>query len=333
MSTTKKTDQKIQTSGGLKIVVLDGYTLNPGDLSWCELEELGDVLIHDRTPDELIVERSKDARIILTNKTILDSDILSQLPRLRYIGVLATGINVVDLEAAQNKHITVTNVPAYGIDSVAQMCFAHILNLTNRVGDHAAGVSKGRWSTAQDFCYWEYPQIELAQKTLSIIGYGDIGRAVAKLALAFGMRVLIQTRTPHKRLPERVIQVDIDRAFAEADIVSLHCPLTEETEKIVNAQRLEQMKKGAFLINAARGPLLDEVAVAEALNSGRLAGAGIDVLSIEPPEDTNPLLHARNCYITPHIAWATKEARARLMTIAIRNVQAYLLGSPQNVVN
>jgi len=317
----------------MKIVVLDGYTLNPGDLSWQKLEELGDVRVYDRTPDELVVERSHNARILLTNKTILDAAILSQLPRLRYIGVLATGINVVDIHAAKKRGVVVANVPAYGIDSVAQMCFAHILNLTNRVGEHAAGVERGDWCKIEDFCYWRSPQIELLGKTLSIIGYGDIGKAVAKLALAFGMKVLIHTRTSPVRLPEGVSNVDLDQAFSEADILTLHCPLTETTEKLVNAERLNLMKEGAFLINAARGPLLEEHAVAEALNSGKLGGAGLDVLSVEPPQMTNPLLSAKNCFITPHIAWATREARARLLAIAIMNVQAYVLGSPQNVVN
>ncbi len=333
MSTQKRSAEKAQAQGGLKLVVLDGYTLNPGDLDWDELEEIGEVRIYDRTPDELIIERSADARILLTNKTVLDAATLARLPRLRYVGVLATGCNVIDIQAAKKRGITVTNVPAYGIDSVAQMCFAHILNLTNRVGDHAAGVRSGRWCSAEDFCYWEHPQSELAGKTLSIIGYGDIGRVVAGLALAFGMKVMIHTRTSPARLPEGVIQVDIDRAFSEADILTLHCPLTEQTEKIVNGERLSRMKNGALLINAARGPLLDEDAVAEALNSGKLGGAGLDVLSVEPPRETNPLLAARNCFITPHIAWATREARARLMSIAIMNVQAYLLGSPQNVVS
>jgi glycerate dehydrogenase len=316
----------------MKIVVLDGHTLNPGDLGWQELEELGEVRVYARTPDDAVVERSRGARILLTNKTVLNASVLSQLPRLRYIGVLATGTNVVDIQAAKHRGVVVANVPAYGVDSVAQMCFAHILNLTNRVGDHAIGVTKGDWCRTEDFCYWLSPQIELSGKTLSIIGYGDIGKAVAGLALAFGMKVLIHTRTTPVRLPEGVIQVDLDSAFSEADILTLHCPLTEETEKIVNAGRLNQMKNGAFLINAARGQLLDEVAIAEALNSGKLGGAGLDVLSVEPPQMSNPLLSAKNCFITPHIAWATREARARLMAIAIMNVQAYLLGSPQNVV-
>jgi glycerate dehydrogenase len=316
----------------MKIVVLDGYTLNPGDLSWKELDELGEVVIFDRTPAANVLERAAGAGVLLTNKTALDAAVLSRLPHLRYIGVLATGYNVVDIDAARKHGIAVTNVPAYGIDSVAQMCFAHILNLTNRVAGHAAGVSHGQWYKAADFCYWEHPLIELAGKTLSIIGYGDIGRAVARLARAFGMQVLIHTRTPPDRLPEGVVAVDLDRAFAEADIISLHCPLTEATERLVDAERLGRMKPGAFLINTSRGPLLDEGAVAEALNSGRLAGAGLDVLSVEPADRNNPLLAAKNCFITPHIAWATREARSRLFTIATENIRAFLCGNPQNRV-
>ncbi len=317
----------------MKIVVLDGYTLNPGDLSWKELDELGEVAIFDRTPAHKVLERAAGAGILLTNKTALNASVLSRLPELRYIGVLATGYNVVDIDAARKGGIAVTNVPAYGIDSVAQMCFAHILNLTNRVAGHAAGVSRGQWCKAADFCYWEHPLIELAGKTLSIIGYGDIGRAVARLALAFGMQVLIHTRTPPDRLPEGMVAVDLDRAFAEADIISLHCPLTEATEKLVDAERLGRMKPGAFLINTSRGPLLDEDAVAEALNSGRLAGAGLDVLSAEPAGRNNPLLSAKNCFITPHIAWATREARSRLFAIAAENIQAFLQGSQKNRVS
>jgi glycerate dehydrogenase len=325
-------DETIEREKTMKIVVLDGHTLNPGDLSWQELEELGEVRVYSRSPGDTVVERARDAKILLTNKTILDTPILSQLPRLRYIGILATGTNVVDIAEAKKRGIVVSNVPAYGIDSVAQMCFAHILNLTNRVSEHARGVSKGEWCRTEDFCYWQFPQIELRGKTLGIIGYGDIGKAVAKLALAFGMKVCIQTRTPPAYLPKGVVHVDLDQVFAESDILTLHCPLTEETENIVNSERLKQMKKGAFLINASRGPLLDEEAVAEALNSEKLGGAGIDVLSIEPPQMSNPLLSAKNCFITPHIAWATREARNRLMAIALMNVQAYLLGSPQNMV-
>ena len=317
----------------MKIVVLDGYTLNPGDLSWKELDELGEVAIFDRTPAHKVLERAAGAGILLTNKTALNASVLSRLPELRYIGVLATGYNVVDIDAARKGGIAVTNVPAYGIDSVAQMCFAHILNLTNRVAGHAAGVSRGQWCKAADFCYWEHPLIELAGKTLSIIGYGDIGRAVARLARAFGMQVLIHTRTPPDRLPEGMVAVDLDRAFAEADIISLHCPLTEATEKLVDAERLGRMKPGAFLINTSRGPLLDEDAVAEALNSGRLAGAGLDVLSMEPADRNNPLLSAKNCFITPHIAWATREARSRLFAIAAENIRAFLQGAPKNRVS
>ena len=316
----------------MKIVVLDGYTLNPGDLSWKELEQFVPVEIFDRTPAGNLMRRAESAEILLTNKTVLDAAAISALPRLRYIGVLATGYNVVDVRAAKERGIVVSNVPAYGIDSVAQMCFAHILNLTNRVADHAAGVERGDWCEADDFCYWRHPLMELTGKTMSIIGYGALGQAVARLAQAFGMRVLIHTRTPPGELPEGVFHVDLDQAFAEADILSLHCPLTEKTAKMVDAVRLSRMKPTAFLINTSRGPLLDEEAVAAALNTGSLAGAGLDVLAAEPPERGNPLLHAKNCFITPHIAWATREARARLFAIAAGNIQAFLQGRPRNVV-
>jgi len=316
----------------MKIVVLDGYTLNPGDLSWKELEQFAPVEIFDRTPAGNLMRRAESAEILLTNKTVLDAAAISALPRLRYIGVLATGYNVVDVRAAKERGIVVSNVPAYGIDSVAQMCFAHILNLTNRVADHATGVERGDWCEADDFCYWRHPLMELTGKTMSIIGYGALGQAVARLAQAFGMRVLIHTRTPPGELPEGVFHVDLDQAFAEADILSLHCPLTEKTAKMVDAGRLSRMKPTAFLINTSRGPLLDEEAVAAALNTGSLAGAGLDVLAAEPPERGNPLLHAKNCFITPHIAWATREARARLFAIAAGNIQAFLQGRPRNVV-
>ncbi|MDR3630916.1 MAG: D-2-hydroxyacid dehydrogenase [Desulfocapsaceae bacterium] len=317
----------------MKIVVLDGYTLNPGDLSWKELEQFGRVEIFDRTPAEDVIRRAAGAEILLTNKTVLDAAAIAKLPLLRYIGVLATGYNVVDIGAARARGIIVSNVPAYGIDSVAQMCFAHILNLTNRVADHAASVERGDWCEAEDFCYWQYPLMELAGKTMSIIGYGALGQAVARLALAFGMQVLIHTRTVPGRLPEGVTHVDLDRAFAEADILSLHCPLTEKTAGMVDATRLSLMKPTALLINTSRGPLLDEAAVAAALNADRLGGAGLDVLSEEPPVRSNPLFRAKNCFITPHIAWATREARNRLFIIAAENIRAFLQGSPCNVVN
>jgi glycerate dehydrogenase len=316
----------------MKIVVLDGYTLNPGDLSWKELEQFGRVEIFDRTLAEEVLQRAADAEILLTNKTVLDAAAIDRLPLLRYVGVLATGYNVVDTHAAKRHGIIVSNVPAYGIDSVAQMCFAHILNLTNRVADHAAGVLQGDWCEADDFCYWQHPLMELTGKTMSIIGYGALGKAVARLALAFGLRVLIHTRTIPTDLPAGITHVDLDQAFAEADILSLHCPLTEKTARMVNAERLSRMKPTAFLINTGRGPLLDEEAVAAALNTGRLGGAGLDVLAVEPPERTNPLLRAKNCFITPHIAWATKEARSRLFAIAADNLRAFLQGRPANVV-
>ncbi len=317
----------------MRIVVLDGNTLNPGDLSWDELRELAACEIYDRTPGELTVRRAAGAPVVLTNKTLLDREVIAALPELRYIGVLATGYNVVDLEAAATRGIPVTNVPAYGTDSVAEMVFAHIFALARRVADHAAGVREGRWARSPDFCYWDHPQLELLGRSMGIVGFGRIGRAVAARAMAFGMRVLAHDAEPPDEVPDGVEMATLDQLFREADILTLHVPLTPETEGLVGRERLRQMKPTAFLINTSRGPVVDEAALAEALRQGRLAGAGLDVLAEEPPAEDNPLLTAPNCHITPHIAWATREARARLMAVAVENVKAWMEGRPRNVVN
>jgi glycerate dehydrogenase len=323
-----------------KIVVLDGYTLNPGDLTWKDLEALGQYIIYDRTDPKEVVPRAKDAEIVLTNKTALSSDAIKQLPKLKYIGVLATGYNIVDTETARTRSIPVTNVPAYSTQSVAQMVFAHLLNLAQHVAHHAETVRCGRWTSNPDFCYWDMPLIELAGLTMGIIGFGRIGRAVAKLALAFGMKVIaydIVTPPHQKRLSEALLVrgqfVELDDIFRFSDVISLHCPLTPQTKKIINKEHLELMKKTAYLVNTSRGPLVDEQALAQALNNERIAGAGLDVLSEEPPSKNNLLLKAKNCFITPHIAWATRAARERLLQVAVDNVASFLAGKPQNVVN
>ena len=318
---------------GMKIVILDGYTLNPGDLNWEQFKDLGDVETHDRTPAAQTVERARDAEVVITNKTVLDRAVIAALPRLRYIGVLATGYNVVDIEAARERGIPVCNVPEYSTANVTQAVFALLLELTNRAGHHAHTVREGRWTGAADFCYWDFPLVELHALTLGIIGYGRIGRAVSRAARAFGMKVLTLDRRGTRSAPEDVRFVDLDTLFSESDVVSLHCPLTPETRELINAARLAQMKRTAFLINTARGGLVNEADLADALNNDRIAGAGLDVLSSEPPAADNPLLRAKNCIITPHIAWATRNARARLMTTAADNLRAWMQGQPQNVVN
>lgn len=315
-----------------RIVVLDGYTLNPGDLSWERLLSLGSCSIYDRTPAEAIVAEAADAELVLTNKAVLSREVIEALPQLRYIGVTATGYNVVDLEAARERDIVVTNVPIYGTDSVAQMVFAHVLRFTQRVSHHNSAVHAGHWSSATDWCFWDFPQQELAGMTMGIVGFGRIGRATAKLARAFGMRVLVATRSEISAADE-VQAVDLDTLFRDSDILSLHCPLTDETTGLVDATRLRQMKPTALLINTSRGPLIDETALADALQHGEIAGAGLDVLSVEPPPADHPLLEIDNCVITPHIAWATRSARGRLLETVVDNVAAYLAGEPQNVVN
>lgn len=316
----------------MRIVVLDGHTLNPGDLDWNALQALGSCAIYDRTPPDQVVSRAQGAQIVLTNKTVLSRESIERLPQLKYIGVLATGYNVVDIEAARRRGICVTNVPAYGTPSVAQMVFAHMLNLTQHVAEHAQSVRAGEWSRCEDFCYWNFPLVELAGLTMGIVGFGRIGRQTARLARDFGMKVVYHDVSPAPVPSSEAKPVDLDALFRDSDVVSLHCPLTQANRGFVNKRRLEMMKPSAFLINTSRGPLVDEPALAEALNAGRIAGAGLDVLCEEPPRADNPLLSARSCYITPHIAWATRSARQRLMEIAISNVRAFIAGNPQNVV-
>ena len=316
----------------MNIVVLDGYTLNPGDLSWDGLKALGSCEIFDRTARDEVAARAANAEIAITNKAVLHRAQIEALPKLKYIGVTATGYNVVDVEAAKERGIVVTNVPTYGTRSVAQHTFALLLELTQQVGHHAQTVRDGRWVRSADWCYWDKPLIELDGLTMGIIGYGRIGQATARLAEAFGMKVIACASGSGRKPEHDVAVVDLDYLFRESDVVSLHCPLTTATKELVNARRLSSMKPTAFLINTSRGLLVDEPALAEALNSGRIAGAGLDVLSTEPPAADNPLLTAKNCLITPHNAWAMRAARARLMKTAVENVRAFLAGKPQNVV-
>ncbi len=313
------------------IVVLDGHTLNPGDLDWHAIEALGALTVHTRTDDAEIIARAASADILLTNKTPITAETIAALPKVRFIGVLATGHNVVDTAAASARGIPVCNVPGYGTASVAQHVFALLLELTQHTGHHAQTVREGRWNACPDFCYWDFPLIELNGRTLGIVGYGSIGEAVARIGLAFDMKVIASARRP--RNAEGVEFVSTEEIFRRADFVTLHCPLTEETRGLVNAARIATMKPTAFLINTGRGPLVVEQDLADALHAGRLAGAALDVLSTEPPRDDNPLLGAKHCIVTPHIAWATHSSRARLMEVVVENVRAFLAGKPQNVVN
>lgn len=316
----------------MKIVVLDAYTLNPGERRWEELEELGEVVVHDRTAQLDVVRRAKDAEVVLTNKTILDGFILNLLPKLKYIGVLATGYNVVDLDVARQRGIVVTNIPAYSTQSVAQMAIAHLLNITQRVAHYAHEVHNGVWSAQPDFCYWNTPLIELAGKKIGIVGFGNTGQATAQLAEALGMEVWVYTSKPKKSLPKKYQKVTLNELFSACDVVSLHCPLTAENKEMVNSFRLSLMKQGAILINTSRGGLIDEKALEQALLSGKLLGAGLDVLSSEPVPNGNPLLKLKNCFITPHIAWATRESRMRLMNQAVENLKAWMEGRTINNV-
>jgi glycerate dehydrogenase len=316
----------------MNIVVLDGFTLNPGDLSWDELKALGPCEVYDRSSPIEVAVRAAKAEILVTNKTDLNRHLIEHLPALKYIGVSATGTNIVDLQAARLRGIPVTNVPGYGTDSVAQTTVALLLELTNRVGHHSDTVRAGRWSSSPDWCYWDCPLVELHGRTMGIVGLGRIGRAVAGLASAFGMNVIGCTKNSKPPLPFVTI-VDVETLFRESDVVTLHCPLTPETKLLVNRQRLASMKPTAFLLNTSRGLLIDEPVLADALNSGQIAGAGLDVLSVEPPPADHPLLRARNCLITPHLAWGTQAARRRLLQVTVENVRAFLNGRPQNVVN
>ena len=317
----------------MKIVILDGYTANPGDLSWGSLKELGEVTVYERTRREEIAGRAADADIVLTNKVVMDREMMALLPRLKYIGVLATGYNVVDIEAAREKDIIVTNVPAYSTESVAQTVFAHLLTVTNRAEHYAQQNRQGRWAENRDFCYWDTELTELAGKTMGIVGLGHIGRRVAEIALAFGMQVKAMTSKKAEELPAGIQKAELQSLLASADVVSLHCPLTEGTKHLIHRETLRLMKPSAILINTGRGPLVDDEALAEALNEGRLRAYCADVVTEEPPKADHPLLHAPNAFITPHIAWATVEARKRLLQTAIGNVEAFVNGHPVNVVS
>ena len=317
----------------MKLVILDAYTTNPGDLSWDELRTLADCDVYDRSTPDQVVPRAADAELVLTNKMLLDRAVIAALPKLRYIGVLATGYNIVDVQAARQRRIPVCNVPEYGTPNVAQATFALLLELTNRVGHHAQTVRDGRWCSSPDFCYWDFPQVELFGRTLGIVGLGRIGQAVARIAAAFGMQVLAFDQFPPTTAADGVRFADLDTVFRDSDAVTLHCPLTAENRELVNAARLATMKPTAYLVNTARGGLVNDADLAQALNAGRLAGAALDVLSIEPPVPDNPLLAAQNCLVTPHIAWATQAARGRLIQATAENVRAFLAGRPINVVN
>lgn len=316
----------------MNIVVLDGYGLNPGDLTWDPIKALGHLTVYDRTSDQEIIRRAANADIILTNKTILTAGTLQSLPKLKYIGILSTGYNVVDIEAAKGKGIVVCNIPTYSTDSVAQMTFAHLLNITNQVGHYAEENRNGRWNSSLDFCYWDTPIMELAGKKFGIIGLGHIGEAVARIARAFGMDVYAYTSRTADSLPQDIKKVNLEDLFRECDIISLHCPLTTQTRQIINSESLSYMKPSAILINTGRGHLVNEQDLAEALNNGNIAAYGADVLCVEPAIPTNPLLTAKNVYLTPHIAWASTEARKRLMDICTENIKAFINGTPQNVI-
>ena len=316
----------------MNIVVLDGYAANPGDLCWDELQALGECTIYDRTAPAEVLERAAGAEILLTNKNVLTAEHMAALPELKYIGVLATGYNIVDTAAAKERGIIVTNIPAYSTDSVAQMVFAHILNITQQVQHHSEEVHRGRWTASKDFCFWDTPLIELREKKLGIVGLGHTGFTTARIAIGFGMKVCAYTSKTNFQLPPEIRKMELDELFRECDVVSLHCPLTPDTKELVNAARLALMKPTAILINTGRGPLVNEKDLADALNKGVIAAAGLDVLSSEPPQYTNPLLTAKNCFITPHIAWATKEARVRLMRIAVGNLKGFIKGEIVNNV-
>lgn len=317
----------------MKIVVLDGYATNPGDLSWDGLKASGQLTVYDRTPRDLTLERAAGAEVLITNKAFLGADEISALPALRYIGIQATGVNVVDLNAARRHGVAVTNVPAYSTASVAQHVFALLLELVRGVGRHNELVKQGAWTNCPDFAFQETPQIELSEKVFGIVGFGDIGKETAKIAAAFGMQVLVHTRTPNPKDFPEVRFVTLDQLLAASDVVSLNCPLTPETERLMNTERLAKMKRSAYLINTGRGLLVDEGALASALRDGVIAGAGVDVLSVEPPPADNPLLHAPNCFITPHLAWATRAARRRLIDELVANLESFLAGGSRNRVD
>lgn len=317
----------------MKIVIMDGYALNPGDLSWSELDKFGEVTVYDRTPNELILERAKDAEVILVNKTPINRETIESLIKLKYIGVLATGYNVVDVKAAKDMDITVTNIPAYGVNSVAQFSMALLLELCHHIGDHDKAVKNGEWENCEDFCFWKHPLIELDTKTIGVVGMGRIGQAVAKIAQAFGMKVLAYDAFPKKDLENETLTfVELDELYMKSDVISLHTPLFDSTEGMINKESISKMKDGVLLVNTSRGQLIVEQDLADALNSGKIAGAALDVLAEEPASSHNPLMRAKNCTITPHIAWAPKEARQRLLNVAINNVAAFVDGRKENVI-
>ena len=316
----------------MNVVVLDGYTLNPGDLRWDNFFALGKCVVYERTSREEVYKRTKEADVLITNKVVLDAALISKLPKLKYIGVLATGYNVVDINAANKRGIIVTNIPAYSTDSVAQMVFAFILNFTQQVMLHTNDVKSGKWSNCVDFSFTSSPQIEIAGKTLGIVGFGKIGQKVASIGKAFGMNIIFYTPSKKESFGSFAKQVSLPEVFKQSDYVSINCPLTPDNVGFVNRDLLEMMKPNAFLVNTGRGPLINEADLADFLDSNKIAGAGLDVLSTEPPKAENPLLKAKNCYITPHIAWATFEARTRLMNIAVENLRAFIDGNPKNVV-
>ena len=316
----------------MKIVILDGFSANPGDLSWRELEDMGELTVYERTSPEDTVARAAEAEIVLTNKVVISREVIAQLPLLKYIGVLATGYNVVDIQAAHERGIIVTNVPAYSTESVAQMVFAHLLNVTNRTDHYATENRSGRWTKNKDFCYWDYPHMELAGKTFGIVGLGHIGRRVAEIALAFGMKVKALTSKSADTLPAGIGKATIEELLSTSDVISLHCPLTDTTRHLINNETLRLMKPSAILINTGRGPLVDDQAVASALAKGQLAAFCADVLTEEPPKADNPLLAQPNAFFTPHIAWASTEARIRLLQVVTCNVKAFLNGKPQNSI-
>ena len=318
----------------MKIVVLDGYTLNPGDITWKELEKLGELKVYDRSEDDLIIERVGDAEVIFTNKTPLSKDALKKMINLKFIGVLATGYNIIDVDAAKELGIVVTNIPTYGTDAVSQMAIALLLGICHHVGEHSESVKRGEWANSLDWCYWNYPLIELAGKTMGIIGYGRIGQGTGRIAQALGMNVFAYDQYKNQSLESNTMKyVELDELMAKSDIICLHCPLFESTRGIINKNTISKMKDGVKIINNSRGPLIVEEDLAEALNSGKVGSAAVDVVSTEPIEMDNPLLKAKNCIITPHISWAPKESRERLMNIAIENLKQFLVKKPVNVVN
>ena len=318
----------------MKIVVLDGYTLNPGDISWDGLKKFGDVTIYERTPVDKVVERANGAEVVFTNKTPVNEEAINALPSLKFVGVLATGYNIVNTEAAKAKGVIVSNVPGYGTTSVVQMTIALLLELCLHVQRHSDAVREGKWSKSADWCFWDYPLVELAGKTIGIIGFGRIGQQVGDVATAFGMNIIGNSRRwPDQSHRKNFRWAEIPELLAQSDVVSIHCPLFPETKGLINRESLKTMKRSAFLLNTSRGPIVVDEDLADALNNDVIAGAGIDVLSVEPPPPDNPLFGAKNCIITPHIAWATKEARIRLMDITVSNLEAFIKGDPVNVVN